>query len=266
MKTYLKDNRGFTLVELAIVMIIIGLLIGGVLKGQQLVDNAKVTSTLAQVKAYQASVNAFLDTYGMMPGDMSNATSRVPACVAADNNCGDGNADGFISMSTDADDGSGGTVSTESLSPDWDTLSNGSSEADMSWKHLGLAGLITGIDTDSDPTELTWGVTHPSSTLRGGFEMYYDTDFSDVGPASSGLVLRLSNTGMGAGTMGSTGLEPATPNQAANMDRKLDDGQPSNGIVFVNGAKTGDDGCKSDDEYDEQTDQRNCLVYFVLDS
>jgi prepilin-type N-terminal cleavage/methylation domain-containing protein len=50
------SQAGFTLVELAIVMIIIGLLIAGVLKGQELIANARVTSTVAQVKAIDAAI------------------------------------------------------------------------------------------------------------------------------------------------------------------------------------------------------------------
>lgn len=261
MKISVKDDRGFTLVELAIVMIIIGLLIGGVLKGQQLVDNAKVTSTLSQVKSYQAAINTFLDTYGMMPGDISNALTRIPGCTNA-SNCVNGDANGFVEIAT------GGAAT---LSPVWNVYTDGSGEDAQAWKHLALAGLITGVDTGADPaTTLEWGVTHPVSNLRGGFELYYDTDFgdgsADPGPANSGLLLRLSNTGTGGGTpvMGTTGAEPATPTQAATMDRKLDDGQPSEGVVFAN------DGCKvgavATGAYDEQTDQRNCVLFFAMDS
>ena len=83
MTTHLTDRKqeqGFTLVELAIVMIIIGLLIGGVLKGQQLIENAKVTATISQIKGFQAALNSFRDTYSAMPGDMRNATTRLSGC------------------------------------------------------------------------------------------------------------------------------------------------------------------------------------------
>jgi prepilin-type N-terminal cleavage/methylation domain-containing protein len=56
---HLRPQAGFTLVELAIVMIIIGLLIAGVLKGQALIANAQVTATVAQVKAIEAATSTF---------------------------------------------------------------------------------------------------------------------------------------------------------------------------------------------------------------
>ena len=62
------SQAGFTLVELAIVMIIIGLLIAGVLKGQELIGNARVTATVAQIKGIDAATSTFKDTYSDLPG------------------------------------------------------------------------------------------------------------------------------------------------------------------------------------------------------
>src|SRR5437016_3490712 len=81
-----KNTRaevGFTLVELAIVMIIIGLLIAGVLKGQALIANARVTATVAQNKAVEAAVSTFRDTYAGLPGDIFNPATRLPNCAGA---------------------------------------------------------------------------------------------------------------------------------------------------------------------------------------
>ena len=58
-----RAQAGFTLVELAIVMIIIGLLIAGILKGQQLIGNAKVTSQVAQIKGIDAATSTFKDMW-----------------------------------------------------------------------------------------------------------------------------------------------------------------------------------------------------------
>ena len=65
---HMRAQAGFTLVELAIVMIIIGLLIAGVLKGQALINNARVTSTVAQTKAIEAATTTFKDTYAALAG------------------------------------------------------------------------------------------------------------------------------------------------------------------------------------------------------
>jgi hypothetical protein len=62
-------------------MIIIGLLIAGVLKGQQLIGNAKVTAQVAQVKAIDAATSTFKDMYAALPGDMLVPNTRLPTAL-----------------------------------------------------------------------------------------------------------------------------------------------------------------------------------------
>ena len=83
------SEDGFTLVEIAIVMVIIGLLIGGVLKGQAMIQNAKVKRVSKQADEIRAAVMAFYDKYGMYPGD-ENIAAIPPG---AD---GEGNGSGQI--------------------------------------------------------------------------------------------------------------------------------------------------------------------------
>ena len=80
-RTALRSQAGFTLVELAIVMIIIGLLIGGVLKGQQLIVNAQITATVAQIKSIDAATTSFRDNYAGMAGDLINPGVRLNTCL-----------------------------------------------------------------------------------------------------------------------------------------------------------------------------------------
>ena len=101
-------HRGFTLVEIAIVLVIIGLLLGGVLKGQALIDSAKVKSIIQQATALQAAVNSYQDRFRALPGDDILATTHVPGAA------GNGNGDGQIT------------------------------EYQLAPQHLALAGLITG--------------------------------------------------------------------------------------------------------------------------
>lgn len=73
-KLWLGNNqKGFTLVEIAIVMVIIGLLIGGVLKGQEMIQNAKVKRVVKSADELRAGVMTFYDKYGQLPGDENSA-------------------------------------------------------------------------------------------------------------------------------------------------------------------------------------------------
>jgi prepilin-type N-terminal cleavage/methylation domain-containing protein len=76
-------TRGFSLVEIAIALVVIGLLIGGILKGRELIDNAKVNMTGAQLVGLEAAGRAFISNYYSIPGDMSNPSLRLPNCDAA---------------------------------------------------------------------------------------------------------------------------------------------------------------------------------------
>ncbi len=89
------DQRGFTLVEMAIVLVIIGLILGMVFKGKELIDGAKVKNLAAQYNKIVAAVNTFYERYGFYPGDgcTSNTPSSPSACT--------GTKDGIICASTE---------------------------------------------------------------------------------------------------------------------------------------------------------------------
>jgi prepilin-type N-terminal cleavage/methylation domain-containing protein len=69
-----KKQGGFTLVEIAIVLVIVGLLLAGVLKGQELIENSKIKSIANEMKSVQAAYNAYIDRYKVVPGSELAAT------------------------------------------------------------------------------------------------------------------------------------------------------------------------------------------------
>jgi prepilin-type N-terminal cleavage/methylation domain-containing protein len=74
---YINKQQGFTLVEIAIVLVIIGLLLGGVLKGQEMIKSAKVKSQMQQLDGISAAFNTYQDKYGALPGDDNNASANT---------------------------------------------------------------------------------------------------------------------------------------------------------------------------------------------
>lgn len=88
----MKMQQGFTLVEIAIVLVIVGLLLGGVLKGSEMIDNARVRNVIQDMDGLKAAVFAFQDRFQALPGDMNNAVAVIggPNVVNCATNCNNG--------------------------------------------------------------------------------------------------------------------------------------------------------------------------------
>ena len=74
-RTTIRNQKGFTLVEIAIVLVIIGLLIGGVLQGRSMIQNARVKRVVSDMEGLRTAVLTFQDRYGMLPGDENDANN-----------------------------------------------------------------------------------------------------------------------------------------------------------------------------------------------
>lgn len=263
MKT--QNQKGFTLVELAIVMTIIGLLIGGILKGQELMENARVTSTIAQIRSYESATTTFRDTYSAMPGDMANAATRLPNCDAT---CGpnatDGIGDGIVGAN-------GGVILAQNVVAN--ATNNTADEAVLFWTHLLRADLISGI---SDAGIAAGGVvaageTHPAAKIGGVFRAGHGDGAAAaaIGGVTvvSGTALALSSGPVGDldDTLGSQAISPL---RAAQIDRKMDDGKPATGFVIGYGAVNATDGCMTATTtagvYIEQRQNKDCGMIFRI--
>ena len=247
--THDRSQAGFTLVELAIVMIIIGLLIGGILKGQELIANAQVTSTASQIKAVEAALTTFRDSYSAMPGDIRNPNTRLPNCTAAPCNTDSGAANGGNNRITE--------TPAVAAAP--------GSEATRFWIHLAAADLIGGVDYTADGAPgIAWGAALPAAEVGGGFTVGYANALPNLagsGPATinSGHYLSLRQT-PGTAVNNTNANAPLRPTQAARIDRKLDDGTADAGSVLGAGAESAA-GCFNGAVYNENVGTSECQLY-----
>ena len=208
-----RKQSGFTLVEIAIVLVIIGLLLGGILKGQQLINSARVRNMADQNSGVQAAYYGFIDRYRQVPGDMlpAAACQSITANIA---NCGaapyagatiGGNQNGRIDS--------------------WP-------EAGAVWGHLSSAGFLNGSFTGNTPAFTHYELGVPGGVVPGNaftqpIFLGYSDDYDSGGAAT--VTVRLMYT-FGAGSSASLLRE---------LDVKLDDGQPGTGVVratVANGA------------------------------
>src|SRR3954464_2211002 len=98
----MKAQAGFTLVEIAIVLVIIGLLLGGILKGQEMITQAKIKNIVNDFNGITAAINSYQDRYKALPGDDLGAQSRWATAVTPNipAGVGNGNGDGQFGDST----------------------------------------------------------------------------------------------------------------------------------------------------------------------
>ncbi|HHJ35020.1 MAG TPA: prepilin-type N-terminal cleavage/methylation domain-containing protein [Gammaproteobacteria bacterium] len=206
-----SKQGGFTLIEIAIVLVIIGLLLGGVLKGQELINTARVRALNNTVDGITAAWFSFQDRYRAFPGDYPLAQTNLPAPVVPMVN-GDGN--GLAGMA--------GTV----VSP---------VERSQIWVQLQAAGYITGNFNGANVAQSAYNcalITCPDNGFGSGLNMGYGAQ---------------NQTQVAAGGFGGGGLpahelisgQGIPVEVLAELDRKVDDGNAGSGAMQLGGAGTG---------------------------
>lgn len=239
MKTVTQE-KGFTLVELAIVMVIIGLLIGGILKGQELIKNASISATAAQLKAFESAYVTFVDMYAGKPGDISNARNKIRGCNAA-NSCVNGDGNGFIWGTNSNNWGGAG-------------FTDANNEKRQALKHLALADLIGGVNTAA-----TTGADGWVQPKIGGFLVMGESYGNEVhhrggGNTPAGIYVRQWRVATAGGT------DVTTAAEIASLDRKIDDGVPSTGGLLLGG----NDLCLDGRDYAMNLDEKRCSFMYKI--
>ncbi|OUD15370.1 prepilin-type N-terminal cleavage/methylation domain-containing protein [Thioflexithrix psekupsensis] len=137
-----RQQAGFTLVEIAIVLVIVGLLLGGVLKGQEIITNARIKNLENDFNGISAAIYSYQDRYRRLPGDDPGAT-RFASVSGITTQAGGG--DGVITGN-------------------FDEPSDNTKESRLFWLHLRSAGLVSGI---ADVTKLPESCSQPLNAFGG---------------------------------------------------------------------------------------------------
>ena len=192
-----KRPSGFTLIEIAIVLVIVGLLIGGVLAGQQLIHGARVRNLISQQDGVKAAFFGFQDRYRALPGDYNQANTNISCGTGTP--CFNGNGNGRI------DTGTAGTTHEEI----------------SAWAHLAGAGFINGSYSmaTSTTTAPTVGNT-PKNPFGAYAQLAYDGLWgtSDHAFIATRVLKHSIKTG-----------NEVPVSILAEIDRKIDDGKPYTG-------------------------------------
>lgn len=224
---------GFTLVELAIVLVIIGLIVGGVLVGQDLIAAAQVNSTVSQIQKYNTAVGAFRLKYGALPGDMSASVAAQFGFTARVNADGQGNNDGILKGWSGAS-GRGSFESGGETVLFWVdlTAANGLNVKLIPGEFSAataspLGSDITGSTLDSYFPKTNVGQSNYIYVWSGGYNTVTNNDGINYYGISAVNIIKNTWGGQPGSTPG------LTVTQAYNIDSKIDDGLPQSGTVLA---------------------------------
>lgn len=245
---------GYTLIEMSIVLVIIGLIVGCVMVGEDLIHAAKIQKQIKQLQDYELAFNTFAQKYNCIPGDCVAATSFWPSAV-------NGNGNDIV----DTADG-GSYDSGESWSA--------STEMQQFFIQLSLAGLIQG---HFDGTGSVGGGLPPLSLntnatfIAGGSINFVASRFPDISSYRTGtnILWLVACPDRIPGTDNMETWDDAclifSPNDAFAIDNKIDDGRPLSGrMLGFNGPGFGSISCLNYPQYSMGTIQLSCQLAYVL--
>ncbi len=219
------------LVELSIVIIIIGLIIGGVLVGRDLIRASEIRSTISQIEQYNSAVRTFQTKYNGIPGDLKYTDAAASGLYRITNAYvgyyGYGDGDGLVR------NGDGTAIPNTNMRLYGEPL--------MFWRHLGEANLINGnygAGLNNAAEAAVTGVDAVNAYLP--YAKLTGSTIAVGSPIDGRNYFLLTKIGSltGVGAFGAS-TNPLTAKESYDIDSKIDDGLPATGIVFAIDATAG---------------------------
>jgi prepilin-type N-terminal cleavage/methylation domain-containing protein len=219
-------KRGFTLVELSIVLVIIGLIIGGVLVGRDLIEASTIRAQITQIEKYNSEVNTFRSKYGGLPGDLPNPAASQFGFAARGTSPGEGDGNAILE-GIDINSINAGNMTT-------------GGETAVFFRDLSDAHLVDAGFHYASETVTYQNLCYPNLTVCGGPP--YVSDMFPPSKIGNGYIYPMSANGINYFllsqplVMGYTGNKEyplLTTLQAYNIDKKVDDGMPQTGRILA---------------------------------
>jgi len=261
-------TAGFTLLELSIVLVIIGLLIGGIFVGQSLIHTAQLNAVVSEFNRYQTSVQNFKMQYQALPGDMTNATSFWGSAggTGSDDACSLASTSGSLATCNGNGDG---TIQAE----------NGTyGELFWFWKHLANAKMIEGSFTGSATSNGTANTATPGVNIpQSRYSPFGWNAYNGAAWANRLYSAGIFATDYGQGNLLILGAAPGVWLSASavaaipvkdvwSIDKKIDDGKPAQGNVMTywnGGCTTASDQTHLEATYSLSPSSSTCVLIFL---
>jgi prepilin-type N-terminal cleavage/methylation domain-containing protein len=214
-----NSQSAFTLVELAIVVVVLGILIGGIVAGQSIIESANANKTISQIGQMKTAIQAYKLEFDALPGDHKDAYEYFG------DECGENNIEKSVGCNGNGDKCiTGNNICTDTFSD----RSYSFGEMRKIFVHLNLSGIMPDVLYDSDATDNNcgMGIHAPESNLDGGFVVYTNRankiylNYFKADTSHNGWACRFNNI------RGTT-----TPKIAKRIDTKLDNENGMLGIV-----------------------------------
>ena len=223
----LTHKAGFTLIEMSIVLIIIGLIVGGILVGQDLIQGATVRAQISQIQKYQAAVHTFQTKYNnYLPGDMPDPDATQFGFQSRGIYPGEGDGNGVIEG-----------VYQDAANSNWGGFES-AGETVVFWVDLSAAGLIdgtfnTGTETNrSTIASANLGKYFPTAKIGQGNYIYVFSGGPGISSPGTNYysLSAVTSVPYGSGPYSNLAL---SVQQANAIDGKLDDGLPQSGNIMA---------------------------------